>query len=62
MSAARLAEFSQFVAFDRLRPDDAGARKATASNRVGRNTGHDARDSVVLLQGDNTHVDISPKF
>ena len=57
MSASRAcAEVGEFVAFGGLRPDEVGAGKAAAGDRVGGDAGDDAGDGVVFFQGDDAHV------
>ena len=53
---ARGAELGQFGTFGGLRPDEVGAGKAAAGDRVWGNAGDDARHGVVLFQGDDAHA------
>jgi hypothetical protein len=52
----RRAKFGEFVALGGLRPDEVGAGKATAGDRVGGDAGDDAGDGVVFFQGDDAHL------
>ena len=57
---ARVAEVGEFVALGGLRPDEVGAGKAAAGDRVGGDAGDDAGDGVVFFQGDDAHVVVPP--